>query len=108
MPRCQKMTPGRRTKAKALLKVVPLEDWPKLIAQANASSFCRGATGFRLSLAWMLKSPENALKVLEGTYNDKPRQPSYGDVNKLHADVPQEKMSDERFAQLFGRKPSHG
>lgn len=77
MPRCQKLTEPRRKKARALLEIVPLADWPHLIANANASDFCRGRAkdnGWKLSFAAMLARPELALKVLEGNYaNGKPK-----------------------------------
>lgn len=70
MPRCKRLTDGRRKKARDLLKVIPLDEWPQLISAGNASDFCRGIgdADFKLSLSWMLKNPENALKVLEGNY----------------------------------------
>jgi len=84
LPRLRGLTGDRAKKADRLLKVVPLDDWPKLIANANASDFCRGMTdgGWKLSLAAMLKTPELALKVLEGNYaNGKGRlKAGYQDV----------------------------
>lgn len=75
MPRCEGLKGTRRQKARDLLKVVPLARWPQLIANANASDFCRAMTDrgdWKLSLAGMLKTPELALKVLEGNYANAP------------------------------------
>jgi hypothetical protein len=71
LPRCEGLkTETRKEAARKLLEIVPLDQWPSLIANANASDFCKGATGgtWHLSLAGMLKQPELALKVLEGNY----------------------------------------
>jgi hypothetical protein len=92
MPRCNRLTDERRKKAKKLLGVVPLDEWPKLIANANASDFCRGiGNDWKLSLAWMLERPENALKVLEGNYAN--------GGTKRARDAPDPRISREGFAR---------
>ena len=73
LPRCRGIRGERAKKLPKLLEVVPLADWPALIANANASDFCRGMTGrgaWKLSLPGMLARPELALRVLENSYSN--------------------------------------
>lgn len=74
IPRCRELTAQRRKKAKARLKERPLTAWRDVFRRIQASAFCRGETdrgGWKASFDWILDSADNAVKVLEGKYDDR-------------------------------------
>lgn len=79
LPRCESLTPKRRRHATARLAEHPFETWRRIVERVEASGFCRGQNerGWVASFAWLIGSPDVAVKVLEGNYADreKPERP---------------------------------
>lgn len=77
--RCRDLTSMRRRKIKARLTERSWEDWERVFQRIQASSFCRGGSerGWVASFDWVIGSPDVAVKVLEGKYDDraKPERP---------------------------------
>jgi hypothetical protein len=80
IPRCRELTSKRRRHIKARLTESPLDTWRAIFERIQASAFCRGENdrGWRASFDWVIGSPDVAVKVLEGKYDDrtKPRKPT--------------------------------
>lgn len=72
LPKAVGLSDTRRKHARARLEERPLDEWVAIIERIAASSFCRGggSTGWRASFSWLIESPEVALKVLEGKYDN--------------------------------------
>jgi hypothetical protein len=70
--RCAKLTDGRRRKATARLKALPLDDWRLVIERIEQSAFCHGVsdTGWVASFDWLLQA-DVPTKVMEGKYDDR-------------------------------------
>lgn len=73
LPRVAEMPPARRKQAQAALKRRPLEEWRRVFAAVEASSFCRGVDGgWRAGFDWTIRAggvkPEPAIGLLEGVY----------------------------------------
>ncbi len=68
----QTMTKQRRRLIRLRLLERPLEQWHGVFERVERSSFCRGqnSRGFIASLDWLIGSPDPAVKVLEGQYDD--------------------------------------
>lgn len=64
------LTPKRRRWIRAALALHSPETWHAIIARVNASSFCRGEKGWIATFDWLIKTPDSAVKVLEGQYDD--------------------------------------
>lgn len=64
----------RRKHLRARLGERSLDEWATIVRRIAASSFCRGDgdRGWRASFSWLIESPEPALKVLEGKYDNPP------------------------------------
>lgn len=79
LPRVEKTTEERRKAATAALKQVPLERWPKIIAQLGGWSFALGENdrGWVASFDWLLAKDRhrqwNYLGLLEGAKGRKPQ-----------------------------------
>jgi hypothetical protein len=79
LTRVQEVTPERRRKARARLKERSLAQWERIIARVMASNFCRGLVPpngrrtepWTASFDWLIDKPDNAVKVLEGTYDNR-------------------------------------
>jgi len=71
--RCRELTSTRRRHVKARLTERKLEEWVTVFDRIQASSFCRGANerGWKASFDWVSGSPDVAVKVLEGKYDDR-------------------------------------
>jgi hypothetical protein len=72
LPPCHKLTPTRRRLIRARLVEHTIEDWRGIFARLNQSAFCRGerAGGWPMSFDQVIGSPDVALRVLEGQYDD--------------------------------------
>ena len=70
--KCIKLTAKRKTHAKARLKEYTLPEWEDIFQRIEASPFCKGngSTGWKASFEWIIKSADNAVKVLEGKYDN--------------------------------------
>lgn len=75
LPRCRDLTSKRRRHIKSRLTERSLDDWGAVFKRIQASSFCRGDSdrGWIASFDWAIGSPDVAVKVLEGKYDDRVR-----------------------------------
>lgn len=73
IPRCRDLTTKRRRHIRARLTERPLTEWETVMARIQASSFCRGENdrAWVASFDWLIGSPDVAVKVLEGKYDDR-------------------------------------
>jgi hypothetical protein len=71
--RCRDLTSKRKRHIRSRLTERPLTEWESVIARIQASSFCRGENdrGWSASFDWLIGSPDVAVKVLEGKYDDR-------------------------------------
>lgn len=76
IPECRGLSAKRKTHAAARLAERPLPEWDDIIGRIQRSSFCRGGNdrGWVATFDWLIGSPDVALKVLEGKYDDRPAQ----------------------------------
>ena len=72
IPQARELTPQRRDKIRVRLQERPLDQWKEIFKRITASRFCRGDNprGWRASFDWIIANQENAVKVLEGKYDD--------------------------------------
>ena len=72
IPQARELTPQRRDKIRVRLQERPLDQWKEIFKRITASRFCRGDNprGWRASFDWIIAKQENAVKVLEGKYDD--------------------------------------
>lgn len=68
---CSTLTPKRRRLIRAALAAQPLGEWRELFARVNRSSFCLGEKGWTASFDWLIATPDAAVKVREGQYDDR-------------------------------------
>lgn len=73
IPRCRDLTAKRKRHARARLNEHPLMEWEEIFGRIQASAFCRGTNdrGWVASFDWAITSPDVAVKVLEGKYDDR-------------------------------------
>lgn len=71
LPRCVMLSPSRRARCNARARERPIEEWVEIFKRIEASPFCRGQNdrGWKADFEWIVKSPDNAIKVLEGKYD---------------------------------------
>ena len=71
LPKAIALSAKRRTHAKARLLERSLADWTLIVERCAATPFCRGerGSGWAATFDWLIESPDNALKVLEGKYD---------------------------------------
>jgi hypothetical protein len=76
IPRCRDLTSARKRHIRVRLTERPLTEWEDVIRRIQASAFCRGDNdrGWRATIDWLVGSPDVAVKVLEGKYDDAPRR----------------------------------
>lgn len=100
LPQCRELTEKRRTKSIARLAEATLDIWRSVIARIEASRFCRGENdrGWMASFDWLLQ-PDVRVKVLEGTYDNRPTKGHKGQP----APVPDMGWAEE-CRQLHGKK----
>jgi len=89
LPRCREVTPDRRRKIAARLKERPLEEWRQVFERVEASPFCRGSNdrGWLASFDWVIRSADQAVKVLEGKYDG--HAEAHADAKSATAPVPE-------------------
>lgn len=80
LKRVATLTPKRRRAIRAALAAYPLDRWREIFARVTASRFCRGEKGWLASFDWIIATPDAAVKVLEGQYDDVTRAPARADV----------------------------
>lgn len=88
IPRCRELSTKRRRAARARLTERPLKEWVEVFARIQASAFCRGQNdrGWVATFDWVVGSPDVAVKVLEGKYdNRRPTSQKPGLVDRLRA-----------------------
>lgn len=80
--RCRDLTTKRKRHAKARLTEHPLTEWEAVFSRIQASKFCRGENdrGWTASFDWAIGSPDVAVKVLEGKYDDRIRHRPVSEV----------------------------
>lgn len=73
--RCRDLTAGRKRHIRVRLTERPLTEWEDVMRRIQASAFCRGQNdrGWTASFDWLVGSPDVAVKVLEGKYDDRIR-----------------------------------
>lgn len=72
MPEWRETSPTRWAHADARLKERDLEAWAAVVKRIAASDFASGRQGgWVASVDWLVKSPNNAAKVLEGNYDNR-------------------------------------
>lgn len=47
------------------------ENWKDAIDKISESSFCKGSTGWKVSIDWFVANDNNYIKAMEGKYDDK-------------------------------------
>lgn len=81
------MTRTRKEQCRQRLKERPLNQWKEVFARVAASRFCKGGNdrGWQVTFSWLVKDDVNAVKVLEGEYDDRrsrlaapPHRPAVG------------------------------
>jgi hypothetical protein len=67
------LSTNRRQKIKTRLKERPFKEWNEVFRKINSSEFCCGDNdrGWSATFDWIIKNEENAIKVLEGKYDNK-------------------------------------
>jgi hypothetical protein len=100
LPRCRELTRKRRRQIQARLTERPLTEWQVVMQRIQSSAFCTGRNerGWVASFDWLIGSPDVAVKVLEGKYDD--RRPA---VRSDQAISPQERAKAERVRQSWGQ-----
>lgn len=70
---CRGISDQRRDKIRLRLKERPMGEWLAIFQRIEASAFCHGQNDRRwvMSLDWIVKNDEHALRVLEGKYDDR-------------------------------------
>jgi hypothetical protein len=79
IPQCRDLTAKRRRHLRARLTERPMSDWAVVIARIAGSLFCRGQVPPRregeqpwvATFDWLIGSPDSAVKVMEGAYDDR-------------------------------------
>lgn len=78
IPRCRELTAKRRRHIRVRLEEHPLTEWGPIFMRIQASAFCRGENDrkWAASFDWVIGSPDVAVKVLEGKYDDRRKAPA--------------------------------
>lgn len=71
IPRCRDLTSKRRRHIKARMTERARDEWIAIFKRIEASAFCRGEKGWNASFDWVIGSPDVAVKVLEGQYDNR-------------------------------------
>ena len=71
--RCRDLTTKRKRQGKARLTERPLTEWEAVFSRIQASRFCRGENDrdWVASFDWAIGTPDVAVKVLEGKYDNR-------------------------------------
>ncbi len=72
------LTPNRRQHITARLKEHTADEWRAIFQRMATSPFClgKGDRGWVASFDWIIRSPDNAVKVLEGHYDPPTSKPN--------------------------------
>ena len=75
LPQCRGLSDRRKAHIRARFGERSFGEWLEIFQRVNVTPFLRGENdrGWVASLDWLINSPDNALKVLEGKYDDRPR-----------------------------------
>ena len=70
--KCRELNDERKAKCRLRLAERPLHEWEEVFSKCAKTPFLNGAgnTGWRASFDWIIVNSTNALKVLEGKYDD--------------------------------------
>lgn len=78
IPQCRDLTDKRRKHIAVRLREREFSEWAEIFRRVQASAFCRGempgrggGQPWRASFDWIVESADNAVKVLEGKYDDR-------------------------------------
>jgi hypothetical protein len=73
LPRCIHLSAKREGHCARRLSEQPVAYWEQVIVRIQASSFCRGVNdrGWVATFDWLVANADNAIKVLEGKYDDR-------------------------------------
>ena len=74
LPEARELNESRKRKIRIRLRERSLEEWGNTFKRMNDSPFLRGESGngtFRADLDWIIANEGNAVKVLEGRYDDR-------------------------------------
>jgi hypothetical protein len=73
LPRCIHLSAKREAHCARRLSEQPVAYWEQVIVRIHASSFCRGVNdrGWVATFDWLVANADNAIKVLEGKYDDR-------------------------------------
>ena len=90
LPRATKLSAERKRKIKARLRERSLDEWREVLRRMNASSFLRGESGngtFRANFDWIIANEGNAIKVIEGSYDDREKRSAPGVIRDVTGKV---------------------
>lgn len=81
IPRCRDISSKRRRHSKARATERPLTEWVEIAKRINRSDFCRGKNdrGWVATFDWFIGTPDVAIKVLEGKYDNRLSVAANGD-----------------------------
>lgn len=70
---CRGLSYQRRDKIRLRLKERPMGEWLVIFQRIEASAFCHGQNdrGWVMSLDWLVKNDDHAIRVNEGKYDDR-------------------------------------
>ncbi len=74
LPKARELNATRRRKIRARLRDRTISEWGEIFQRMNASPFLRGEIGagtFRADFDWIIANEGNAVKVLEGRYDNR-------------------------------------
>lgn len=80
IPRCKEVSEKRRKHMRARMAERSFGEWQEVVRRIEASAFCRGFNerGWVASFDWLIGTPDVAVKVLEGKYEDRRKQVRQG------------------------------
>jgi hypothetical protein len=99
---CRGMSDQRREKIRLRLKERSMGDWLVVFQRIEASAFCHGQNDRKwvMSLDWIIKNNDHALRVLEGKYDDQRPTPA-ADKPDLRGHFPQCRTQQECIAKVL-------
>ena len=79
----RKMSPKRKNKLRKRIKegvIKNIEEFKQLVNKINNSSFLKGDNdrNWKVDFDWVIRNSNNAVKILEGKYEDKEENQAYG------------------------------
>ena len=85
LPKALKLSPRRKSKVKARLKVFSKEEIYKAFEMASCSNFLNGSNnnGWKATFDWFFENDNNIQKVLEGNYNNKASPKNLNGMNNF-------------------------